>query len=189
LNAIISNGPTSQSLKSQPIEEADNDDDDEWGEMVSSPTWPSEATVPETMAPARATADVMVKVKDAPPPARPPIPETGSELLDIPAAFKTSTPEFNQTSIDPWQDMNQTQPTSADDGGGGLGSWLEPESQTTAETVPSRASNDLATTLTPSIAAKPESASTGLTPPLTADEQAFVKRTLKALPDLSYMLR
>lgn len=186
MDSIMTNGANKAPTQSASIEE--EDDEDEWGEMVSSPTWPAEVSTKGQEGPLAAT-DLMVKVDSDPPAAHSLAQSAGfggiapSTWAASPTAAKSSTmneawnlerpvspastpgpavpPPHRGSNLKPSHDVLDIWSTS-DATEPGPGSW--PESPKAAPSIKSAvAANSV--------------------------EDATVERILSNLPDLSYMLR
>ncbi|KAK0383525.1 hypothetical protein NLU13_9436 [Sarocladium strictum] len=188
LDSITTTGLTSASLRGQPIPEAENDDDDEWGEMVSSPTWPPNVTASQTGQLGDLAPDPTDKVQDAPSTARSQTSSPGSEPHATSTPLQSRPSEPRPTTTDLWKEADHEQRTPAADQAV-LDPWSVSEPLKKADGFLSGVSLELSKAATTSAEKAPESTVIPPSTNLTAEEQAFVQRTLNDLPDLSYMLR
>lgn len=161
----------------------ESDDDDDWGEMVSSPTLPSEP-IDQAAAPTARTTDPMIKVDD-PPTTRHPVQGPGFDIYTIPPIIPSTLPAHNE----PLQDARSRS-------SGEISSPAPAEPVIMAvktSTVESPASlwltEDVATSTGPSNPEVSDPVSFGLDSTPTSDEETTIRRIIGSLPDLSYMLR
>jgi hypothetical protein len=186
LDTVVANGSTKEPLGAVTIEETE--DEDEWGEMVSSPTWPSEPLTHDKKAVPILSDHAVTARPDPPQPIDAPVTVAGSEphgVSTLPEAYPTNRREtaatlperFSGAHENPGLDleapvMREVPIVPAElvepgpwDSFGGPGVALSPKNEE------------------PEVILKTQPQS------LTEGEEAVVQQLLKNIPDMSYMLR